>query len=80
MKRICLFMLVFWATTIFAQEKQSLQEDECYQYAMVDFGGIGARKYAIYIQEGGGDDSQHKLTDEESSYKEQAKLFGDEYI
>lgn len=64
MKKIILFMFVILSTNAFAQEKKSLQEDECYQYAMVSFLGASAKKYAIYIQEGGAVDSPHKLTDE----------------
>lgn len=64
MKRIILLLFVFCTTTAFSQEKKVLQEDECYQYAMVSFLGASAKKYAIYIQEGGAVDSPHKLTDE----------------
>lgn len=68
MKRIFLFMLVFCATTVFAQEKKSLQEDECYQYAMVSFdANFGSKKYHIMIQEGGAVDAPHKMTDENES-------------
>ena len=68
MKRFFLLMMVFCATTTFAQEKKSLQEDECYQYAMVSFeGSISSKKYHIEIQEGGAVDKPHKMTDENES-------------
>lgn len=65
MKRFFLLLLFFCATTAFAQEKKSLQEDECYQYAMVSFqGSFGSKKYYIEIQEGGAVDKPHLMTDE----------------
>ena len=68
MKQIFVLMLVFCATTVFAQEKKSLKEDECYQYAMVSFDRIlSSKKYYIEIQEGGAVDKPHKMTDENES-------------
>ena len=68
MKHIFVLMVVFCATTVFAQEKKSLQEDECYQYAMVSFeGSLSSKKYYIEIQEGGAVDKPHKMTDENES-------------
>ena len=64
MKLLFTFLFVLCSTTVFAQEKQTLQDDECYRYAMVSFEGASSRKYAIYIQEGGAEDSPHKMTDE----------------
>lgn len=68
MKHIFVLMVVFCATTVFAQEKKYLQEDECYQYAMVSFeSSLYLRKYYIEIQEGGAVDKPHKMTDENES-------------
>ena len=64
MKQLLIIMFVLCSTNVFAQDKQALQDDECYRYAMVSFEGASLRKYYIRIQEGGAEDTPRKMTDE----------------